>query len=55
MDNIFGKEDSGDERTDEHKDVEEHKDNKNSPAKIVQNSESKDTEAMEIDNVQIKV
>jgi len=52
MDNIFGKEDSEDERESEHKDVDEHKDNKNSP---IQNSESKDVEAMEIDNVQIKV
>lgn len=52
MDNIFGKEDSGDERDSEHKDVEEYKDNKNSPA---QNSGSKDIEVMEVDNVQVKV
>lgn len=52
MDNIFGKEDSGDERDSEHKDIEELKDNKNSP---VQNSRSKDIEAMDIDSVHVKV
>lgn len=52
MDNIFGKEDSGDERESEHKDVEEHKEDKSSPA---QNSGSKDTEAMETDSVLVKV
>lgn len=52
MDNIFGKEDSGDEREGEHKDVEEHKEGKSSPA---QNSGSKDTEAMETDSVLVKV
>lgn len=51
MDNIFGKEDSGDEKESEHKVVEEHEDNKTS---LTQNSGSKD-EAMEIDNTQVKV
>ncbi|XP_011873897.1 PREDICTED: transcription initiation factor TFIID subunit 11 isoform X2 [Vollenhovia emeryi] len=51
MDNIFGKEDSGDERDGERKDVEEHKDNKSSPP---QNSGSKDAEVMEVDSVQVK-
>lgn len=46
MDNIFGKEDSGDEREGECKDVEEHKDDKDNS---VQNSGSKDTEVMDID------
>ncbi|XP_018364860.1 PREDICTED: transcription initiation factor TFIID subunit 11 [Trachymyrmex cornetzi] len=48
MDNIFGKEDSGDEKDSEHKDVEEHEDNKTS---LTHNSGSKDIEAMEIDNI----
>ncbi|XP_011704217.1 PREDICTED: transcription initiation factor TFIID subunit 11 isoform X2 [Wasmannia auropunctata] len=52
MDNIFGKEDSGDERESEQKnEIEEHKDIKISP---IHNLESKDTEAMEIDSVQVK-
>ncbi|XP_018339575.1 PREDICTED: transcription initiation factor TFIID subunit 11 [Trachymyrmex septentrionalis] len=51
MDNIFGKEDSGDEKESEHKNVEEHEDNKTS---LAQNSGSKDIEAMEIDNLQVK-
>lgn len=48
MDNIFGKEDSGDES--EHNDIED-KDDKNSP---LQNSGSKDIEAMDVDGAQIK-
>lgn len=54
MDNIFGKEDSGDEREFKHKvnDIEDHKDNKNG---IAQNLEFKNTEAMEVDGEQIKV
>jgi len=52
MDNIFGKEDSGDEKESEHKDVEEHENNKTN---LIQNSGSKDIEAMEIDNLQVKV
>lgn len=48
MDNIFGKEESGDES--EHNDIED-KDDKNSPS---QNSGSKDIEAMDVDNAQIK-
>ncbi|XP_028050554.1 transcription initiation factor TFIID subunit 11 isoform X2 [Monomorium pharaonis] len=51
MDNIFGKEDSGDEKEGKHKDVEEHKNNKNSPT---QNIEFKDTEPMDIDCLQVK-
>ncbi|KAG5323027.1 TAF11 factor, partial [Acromyrmex heyeri] len=51
MDNIFGKEDSGDEKESEHKNVEEHEDNKTS---LTQNSGSKDIEAVEIDNLQVK-
>lgn len=50
MDNIFGKEDSGDES--EHNDVED-KNNKGNSS--IQNSESKDIEVMETDNAQIKV
>lgn len=49
MDNIFGKEDSGNES--EHNDVED-KDDKGSPS---QNSVSKDIEVMEVDGVQVKV
>lgn len=49
MDNIFGKEDSGDES--EHNDIED-KDDKNSPS---QNLGSKDTEVMDVDNTQVKV
>lgn len=52
MDNIFGKEDSGDERDSDQKDIEEQKDDKNSPE---QNSSSKDNEVMEIDSMQVKV
>lgn len=48
MDNIFGKEDSGDERDSDQKDIEEQKDDKNSPS-------SKDNEVMEIDSMQVKV
>ncbi|KAM0725198.1 Transcription initiation factor TFIID subunit 11 [Formica fusca] len=48
MDNIFGKEDSGDES--EHNDIED-KDDKNSP---LQNSGSKDIEVMDVDGAQIK-
>ncbi|XP_071565356.1 uncharacterized protein Taf11 isoform X4 [Temnothorax nylanderi] len=51
MDNIFGKEDSGDERDGEHKDVDEYKDIK---VNLTQNSGSKDSEAMEIDSMQVK-
>ncbi|KAL6426755.1 hypothetical protein ACFW04_009236 [Cataglyphis niger] len=49
MDNIFGKEDSGDES--EHNDIED-KDDKNS---LLQNSESKDIEVMDIDGAQVKI
>lgn len=52
MDNIFGKEDSGDERDTDRKDIEEQKDDKNSPE---QNSASKDNEVIEIDSMQLKV
>ncbi|KAL6258573.1 hypothetical protein P5V15_010528 [Pogonomyrmex californicus] len=52
MDNIFGKEDSGDERENEHNNVEELKDDKDNP---LQNSISKDTEIMDIDNNQVKI
>ncbi|KAL0125692.1 hypothetical protein PUN28_004634 [Cardiocondyla obscurior] len=51
MDNIFGKEDSGDEREDEHKDAKEHKENKNSPT---DNLGSKDIETIENDHMQVK-
>jgi len=52
MDNIFGKEDSGDERDSDRKGIEEQKDDKNGPE---QNSASKDNEVMEIDSMQLKV
>ncbi|KYN02617.1 PREDICTED: transcription initiation factor TFIID subunit 11 [Cyphomyrmex costatus] len=48
MDNIFGKEDSGDEKENEHKNVEDHGDNKTT---LSPNLESKDIEAMETDKV----
>lgn len=49
MDNIFGKEDSGDES--EHNDIED-KDDKNSP---LENLGSKDIEVMDVDGAQVKV
>ncbi|XP_076303191.1 transcription initiation factor TFIID subunit 11-like isoform X1 [Lasioglossum baleicum] len=49
MDNIFGKEDSGNES--EHIDI-DYKDGKDSPSR---NSISKDTEPMDVDNMHIKV
>ncbi|XP_071643663.1 uncharacterized protein [Temnothorax longispinosus] len=51
MDNIFGKEDSGDERDGERKDVDVYKDIK---VNLARNSGSKDSEAMEIDSMQVK-
>lgn len=52
MDNIFGKEDSGDESEHNIEHDIEGKNDKNSPSRI---SGSKDNEAMDVDCVQVKV
>lgn len=49
MDNIFGKEDSGNES--EHVDIEE-KEGKDSP---LESSGAKDAESMDVDNIHVKV
>lgn len=49
MDNIFGKEDSGDES--EHNDIED----KNDKESCIQISDPKDIEVMETDNAHVKV